>query len=248
MVGSDEAAFLDALKVNPADDTARLVYADWLDEHDQPRKAEYLRLVSEFNCFPVVDCLSPAFSRVRELGINIPLGWQMAAGPPFNLLLKQVPDNKIAAIRVIRAKYLLSLGDSKMVAESPGATFLLNQPLPHVASEREEITTACEMPLLVQPSCHPDRWSPQLLFRPVVEPWPLGVTTQEEDIDLLIEIVTGVLGPGSADRIRNQLPGNNPVELGAPLPLGTIRQLSERLAARLSSSHRPYRHIRVQLQ
>ena len=43
---SDEAAFLEVLKANPADDTARLVYADWLDEHDEPAKAEYLRLVA----------------------------------------------------------------------------------------------------------------------------------------------------------------------------------------------------------
>ena len=41
---SEEEAFLEALKANPADDTTRLVYADWLDEHDQPQKAEYLRL------------------------------------------------------------------------------------------------------------------------------------------------------------------------------------------------------------
>jgi uncharacterized protein (TIGR02996 family) len=44
---SEEAAFLMALKASPADDTARLVYADWLDDHDQPQKAEYLRLVAE---------------------------------------------------------------------------------------------------------------------------------------------------------------------------------------------------------
>ena len=31
------------MKANPADDTARLVYADWLDEHGEPAKTEYLR-------------------------------------------------------------------------------------------------------------------------------------------------------------------------------------------------------------
>ncbi len=46
---SEEAAFLEALKANPADDTARLVYADWLDEHDEPAKAEYLRVVAKLN-------------------------------------------------------------------------------------------------------------------------------------------------------------------------------------------------------
>src|SRR5207244_4436457 len=28
---------------NPADDTVRLVYADWLDEHDDPDRAEFIR-------------------------------------------------------------------------------------------------------------------------------------------------------------------------------------------------------------
>ena len=45
---SEEAAFLEVLKSNPADDTARLVYADWLDEHGETLKADYLRLLVYF--------------------------------------------------------------------------------------------------------------------------------------------------------------------------------------------------------
>jgi uncharacterized protein (TIGR02996 family) len=41
---SDETALLHAITANRADHTARLVYADWLDEHDQPDRAAYLRL------------------------------------------------------------------------------------------------------------------------------------------------------------------------------------------------------------
>jgi uncharacterized protein (TIGR02996 family) len=40
---SEEAAFLAAITANPEDDTARLVYADWLQERNDPR-AVYLRL------------------------------------------------------------------------------------------------------------------------------------------------------------------------------------------------------------
>lgn len=40
---SDESAFLAAIATNTEDDTARLVYADWLQERNDPR-AEYLRL------------------------------------------------------------------------------------------------------------------------------------------------------------------------------------------------------------
>ncbi|MBA4062226.1 MAG: hypothetical protein C0501_00705 [Isosphaera sp.] len=39
---TDEEALVAAIEADPADDTARLVYADWLDEHDRPAGA-YLR-------------------------------------------------------------------------------------------------------------------------------------------------------------------------------------------------------------
>jgi uncharacterized protein (TIGR02996 family) len=44
---NEDAAFLAAVVANPADDTNRLVYADWLDEHDDPRGA-YLRAEVEW--------------------------------------------------------------------------------------------------------------------------------------------------------------------------------------------------------
>lgn len=40
---TDEQAFLTAICVDPFDDTPRLVYADWLDEHRQPERAEFIR-------------------------------------------------------------------------------------------------------------------------------------------------------------------------------------------------------------
>ena len=39
-----DEAFLTAIRTQPADSTSRLVYADWLDERDDPR-GEYLRLL-----------------------------------------------------------------------------------------------------------------------------------------------------------------------------------------------------------
>jgi uncharacterized protein (TIGR02996 family) len=39
----DEQAFLDVLEAHPEDDTTRLVYADWLDDHGQPEHAALLR-------------------------------------------------------------------------------------------------------------------------------------------------------------------------------------------------------------
>lgn len=38
-----EKAFLRAILDDPADDTARLVYADWLDDHGEAERAEFIR-------------------------------------------------------------------------------------------------------------------------------------------------------------------------------------------------------------
>jgi uncharacterized protein (TIGR02996 family) len=40
---SDERAFLDAIREQPNDDTARLVYADWLTENGRSDRAEFIR-------------------------------------------------------------------------------------------------------------------------------------------------------------------------------------------------------------
>jgi uncharacterized protein (TIGR02996 family) len=38
-----EAGFLNAIVADPADDASRLVYADWLADHDRPEQAEFIR-------------------------------------------------------------------------------------------------------------------------------------------------------------------------------------------------------------
>ncbi len=39
----EAAAFLAAIAANPDDDTPRLIFADWLDEHGEPERAEFVR-------------------------------------------------------------------------------------------------------------------------------------------------------------------------------------------------------------
>lgn len=43
----EELALLAAIRAEPQDNTPRLVYADWLDEHDQPARAEFIRIQVE---------------------------------------------------------------------------------------------------------------------------------------------------------------------------------------------------------
>jgi uncharacterized protein (TIGR02996 family) len=44
---TDGYALLRAIEANPDEDTPRLAYADWLQEHDQPERAELIRLQCE---------------------------------------------------------------------------------------------------------------------------------------------------------------------------------------------------------
>jgi uncharacterized protein (TIGR02996 family) len=80
----DEAAFLKAIADNPADETARLVYADFLAERDDPRAA-FARLSAEFlRCvrglaetrpaLPAdwVETVDPLFGRLRFVHMS----WQ----------------------------------------------------------------------------------------------------------------------------------------------------------------------------
>jgi uncharacterized protein (TIGR02996 family) len=48
---SDESALLAAIIAHPDEDTPRLMYADWLEEHDQPERAEFIRI----QCAPDAD-------------------------------------------------------------------------------------------------------------------------------------------------------------------------------------------------
>ncbi|MBA4065338.1 MAG: hypothetical protein C0501_16830 [Isosphaera sp.] len=44
---AEEAALLAAVCADPDEDTPRLAYADWLDEHDRPARAEFIRSMVE---------------------------------------------------------------------------------------------------------------------------------------------------------------------------------------------------------
>jgi uncharacterized protein (TIGR02996 family) len=64
---SDEAAFLRTIQANPADTTAKLVYADWLDDHGEPERAEYLRLIAHG---------TPDEAQKRELESRVGSRWR----------------------------------------------------------------------------------------------------------------------------------------------------------------------------
>lgn len=117
---ADESAFLAALQANPADDTARLVYADWLDEHDQPDKAEYLRLVASL-VHGCEDCTADQAvpARVIALAGQLDLSWRAAAGSRFAVVLYGYDvAHKISAIKAIREITGQGLAEAKATSEA----------------------------------------------------------------------------------------------------------------------------------
>lgn len=76
---SDEAAFLAALRAAPDDDTARLVFADWLDERDR-LGGEFLRAEVALSRVPFDSVAFPrAFVRYRAAAAPLPEAWREAA-------------------------------------------------------------------------------------------------------------------------------------------------------------------------
>lgn len=55
MTTTDETALLAAIAADLGDDTVRLAYADWLDENDQPDRAEFIRVQVELCCLNNAD-------------------------------------------------------------------------------------------------------------------------------------------------------------------------------------------------
>jgi len=73
VVRTEEAALLRAVLGRPDDDVPRLVLADWLDEHGQPERAEFVRVQCEANrnpagCFH--DITSPPDCRTCALHLR----------------------------------------------------------------------------------------------------------------------------------------------------------------------------------
>ncbi len=82
----EEAGFLSAIRQTPADETARLVYADWLDEQDDPSckpKADFIRLEARMAAAP-----RESLNRIRWLGhlkmlaAGLDPGWLAAVSHP----------------------------------------------------------------------------------------------------------------------------------------------------------------------
>lgn len=115
---SDEAAFLDALRTSPTDDTTRLVFADWLDENDQTRKASYLRLVAALARAGGDLTDRPEGDALATLVPDLPDDWRFAAGSRFVVILFSYGHvQKISMIKHLREITGRGLAEAKDMSE-----------------------------------------------------------------------------------------------------------------------------------
>ncbi len=56
----EKQAFLNAIIDEPDDDALRLIYADWLDDHDEPERAEFIRAQCDLASISIADPLRMA--------------------------------------------------------------------------------------------------------------------------------------------------------------------------------------------
>ena len=77
-------AFLDAIRESPDDDVPRLIFADWLDDHGEPERAEFVRLQCELARLPPNDERRPALEE-RECALQVH-NWEAWLGPLAKVL------------------------------------------------------------------------------------------------------------------------------------------------------------------
>ena len=117
-MNSDDG-FLQVLATDPTDDVTRLIYADWLNERNDPR-GQYLRLELELwqrvesgGVFPGLE------ERLAALRLSIDPEWLNQAGIKCNVRLHSCqPTAKISAIRVLRAELNCGLVEAKQLVDT----------------------------------------------------------------------------------------------------------------------------------
>lgn len=227
---SDEEAFLDALAANPADDTARLVYADW---HGEPAKVEYLRLMPELiDSSREYDLESDIANRLLVAEQQVPVEWLNLAGRKLDLILSAIaPARKILAIKQVREVFRFSLKTSVTICETLPASLVHAGSLREAAELKALLRDRQVFQLLVTPTCNQNGCRPRF-FYPIIEPWPLGLTEYDEDAEALAAAISVVLGDHVARLVRDSRVDNNQVLIRTPTSVSVLWQLNKSLADR----------------
>jgi uncharacterized protein (TIGR02996 family) len=122
-----EMSFLAAIRANPADDTARLVYSDWLDERGDHAKAELLRRGCEW---------VQSWTRIGTPLQVADLEWWAAVRPVVRVVLHSFPAEQRSAI--VKLTRINQMGDT---LDLRGASEAL-QTLPRTIRNRVHVEEA----------------------------------------------------------------------------------------------------------
>ncbi|QEG31909.1 Internalin-A precursor [Gemmata obscuriglobus] len=119
---SEEDALLAAIHANPDDDDPRLAYADWLDEHDRPERAEFIRAQVEWSRLRsdeagrlknrTDELLATNFQRwTAEIGPLDPEKVQLRfeRGFPTELTIRDATEEELSILRQLPTIRLLAL-------------------------------------------------------------------------------------------------------------------------------------------
>ncbi|MGL6095145.1 MAG: TIGR02996 domain-containing protein, partial [Fimbriiglobus sp.] len=118
----DERALTAAVVAAPDDDLPRLVLADWLDEHDEPGRAEFIRAQCQLAATEPADPFAATCRHVRpEWGTGDP--WRHTLPAVDGTLLEWLPGGAFRrgfgwALRVRDLAALTAAGD-RLFAETP---------------------------------------------------------------------------------------------------------------------------------
>jgi uncharacterized protein (TIGR02996 family) len=129
----DEAAFLTAIRTNPADETARLVYADWLAERDDPR-ADFARLSAEF-----LRCVR-GLAALRQ---TVEPEWLGDVDPLFNrLIVRTVTELGTGGYEYVSVEQVLVEPGTPVAAGEPLLLLSMNPGVNEIVAERPSLVTA----------------------------------------------------------------------------------------------------------
>ncbi len=237
---SDEAAFLEALKANPADDTTRLVYADWLDERNEPEKAEYLRLVAKLASTSAV--IDPEATTVRHLCVveeRMPRAWREVVAGRFDLILHFVdPTQRATAINRIREVSGVTLAGAKRIAQTVAGMLVFGCLAP-ILGFRRRFSHDDAVRLGIQPSRHPSGLVPRL-FYPILGPWAVDRPDRGESF---LGAIRMALGDSAVDSALHERINAEQVMLKVPVSVHQLFCLADRLGSLqlpLTEPHRRY--------
>ncbi|MGE3805015.1 MAG: TIGR02996 domain-containing protein [Gemmataceae bacterium] len=129
---TEEQAFLGAIQQDPDDDGRRLVFADWLDEHGDPGRAEFIRVQCALARTPKYDSRRPALEQREQ---SLPIRPQTEWAKPLSAITREYEfrrgfvewvaigarkflthGTKLFALAPIRYVKLLRLGSSNVAS------------------------------------------------------------------------------------------------------------------------------------